>query len=410
MKLSGKPKGKARFAVGLDAGSAFTRCVICVSEDDRLRFLGHGVVPSIGWQKGRLADPLALSNCIQAAVQEAEKRAQCAVESLVAGIAGSSVEGGTNHGVYECGRTSRPISQEELSFAAERAANVRLDADRTLLQVFPQDFNIDGRSGYRNPRGMMCSRLEANVYILTAGTQEHEGLVTAVHHAHFAVDETIFEPVAAAYASILPEDRARGVALLDIGLHSSDFVVYDGDAVVLALSLPVSADHLTRDVAYGLTVSYEDAERLKVEYGCAILGLTADNSVIEVPSHEGRPLREAPRRVLNDILDARAEQMFQFVKSELNRIGMDQSLFEGIVLTGGGALLNGMCDMAERVLNCPARNGLAQGIRNWPDELDNPGWTTAAGLSMYSGRLNTHLRMKRDWKPRVPGLVGLISR
>lgn len=398
-----KPGGKRQYAVGLDVGSAFTRCVICVNEDRHLRFLGHGITESTGWQKGRIADPLAVSSCIQAAVQQAEIEAQAPVDAVVAGIAGSTVEGGTNRGVYEFGRP-RPITQDELAFAADRAARVRLEHDRTLLNVFPQDFNLDGRAGYRNPQGVMCSRLEANVYILTAAAQEHDSLITAVHHAHFAVEETVFEPAAAAYASILPEDRTRGVALLDIGLHSSDLIVYDGDAAVLALSFPLCGDHFTRDVAFGLKTSYEDAERLKIEYGCAILGLTADNSLIEVPSAEGRAPREAARRILNDILDARAEQLFYMIKGELARAGMEQSLFEGIVLTGGGAMLNGMCDMAERVLNCQACNGLPHGILDWPSQLDNPAWTAAAGLAMYSARL----KMKREGKTKAPGLVGMI--
>ena len=134
--------------------------------------------------------------------------------------------------------------------------------------------------------------------------------------------------------------------------------------------------------------------------------MTADNSLIEVPSLEGRPPREAPRRLLNDILEARAEQLFFFVRSELAKVGMEQSLLEGIVLTGGGALLNGMCDMAERCLNFQARNGLPVGIQDWPEELENVCWTGAAGLAMYSARLKS----KREWKSKVPGLVGLILR
>jgi cell division protein FtsA len=241
---------------------------------------------------------------------------------------------------------------------------------------------------------------------MTISTQEHDTLIRAVHQAHFGVEETVFEPIAAAYASVLPDDRNRGVALVDIGLHSTDLVVYDGDAVVIAKSLPICGDHFTRDVAFGLKVSYEDAERLKQEYGCAILGLTADNSLIEVPSLEGRPAREAPRRQLNDILEARAEQLFLMLRAELVKAGMEQSLFEGVVLTGGGAQLNGMCDMAERVLNFQTRNGLPVGIEGWPDQVDNIYWTAAAGLSMYSGRLKS----KREWKPKAPGLVGLILR
>ena len=183
----------------------------------------------------------------------------------------------------------------------------------------------------------------------------------------------MFEPMAAAYACLYPEERARGVALLDMGLHSTDLVVYDGDALLLASSIPVWADHLTRDIAAVFKVTYEDAECLKQQYGCALLGLTADSSLIEVPSPEGRPPREARRSELNEILEARAEELFLYVRAELQRVGMERNLLEGIVLTGGGALLNGMCDMAERVLELPGRQRLGRkGIGDWPEELKSP--------------------------------------
>ncbi len=399
-----RKNNKTQFAVGLDAGSSHTRCVICVVEESKLRFLGSGEIESIGWSKSRIADQEAVSTCIRSAVAQAEAQAQISVESLVVGIGGASVRGANNRGVYEFGRP-RQISPDDLAYAADRAARVRLESDELLLHVFPQDFNVDGRAGYRNPKGATCSRLEANVHIMTASRQEHDNLLGAVQHSHYAVEDSVFEPVAAAYAAILPGDRIRGVALVDIGLHSTDVVVYDGDAVVAGASLPICGDHFTRDVAFGLKLTYEDADLVKRAYGCAILGLTADNSLIEIPSPEGREPREAPRKLLNDILDARAEQLFEMLRQELAGIGMEQGLLEGVVLTGGGAELNGMCDMAERVLNFETRNGLPQGIEDWPEEL-SASWTTAAGLAMYSGRI----KGKREWKPKVPGLVGLILR
>jgi cell division protein FtsA len=170
--------------------------------------------------------------------------------------------------------------------------------------------------------------------------------------------------------------------------------------------LPISADHFTRDIAVGLTLQYDDAERLKIEYGCAILGLTADNSYIELPSPDGRAMREASRKQLNEILEARAEELFIHVGSELVTIRMDQKLLEGVILAGGGALLNGMCDMAERVLNCPARNALPTGIQDFPEELLSPVWTTAAGLAKYSARLKT----SRGARRKTPGLMKMLFR
>jgi cell division protein FtsA len=392
---------KTKLATGLDLGSSATRVVICALEDDSLRFLGYGEAPVQGWNRARLVDQEALTQSIRFALHEAELRSQASPESAVIGI-GGCVSGVNSRGVYEFGRR-RDIEPDDLRYAVELAARVRLEDDRQVLQICPQDFTLDGRAGYRNPKGIQCARLEANVHVVTVSMQDHQGLVSAVHQAHLAVEESIFEAIAAAYAAILPEDRARGAVLIDIGAQSTHLAVYDGDALLHATAVPVGADHFTRDISWLLKVNYEDAENLKREYGCATTGAVSDNSLVEIPSAEGRAMREAPRRQLNEILEARAEELFERVYAEILRVGMEQSLLEGAVLTGGGSMLAGMCDMAERILNCQARNGLSMGIDGWPKELDNPVWTTAAGLAMYSGRL----KMKRDWK-RVPaGLAGL---
>ena len=393
---------KAKLAVGLDLGSTSTRAVICALEEDTIKYLGHGEAPVHAWNKGRLIDQSALTHSIAFAMNEAEARAHASPESAVLGV-GGNVAGVNSRGVYEFGR-KREIEPGDLRYAVELAARVRLEDDRQILQVCPQDFTIDGRAGYRNPQRLTCARLEANVHVITASAQEHEGLISAVHQAHLAVEESVFEGVASAYAAVLPEDRARGVAVIDIGAQSTHIAVYDGDALLLATSLPVGGDHFTRDVSYLLKVNYDDAENLKREYGYALTGLTSDHSLIEIPSPEGRGMREAPRSKLNEILEARAEEIFEKVYAEILRVGMEQQLLEGVVLTGGGALLAGMCDVAERIMSCQAQKGLATGIEAWPEALDTPVWAAAAGLAMYSGRL----KLKREWKRAATGLVGLV--
>lgn len=387
---------KIRLAAGLDLGSTNTRMVICAIENEGIRFLGHGEAPSTAWNRGKLHDQLALTESIRFAMLEAERRAQVSPETVVVGLGGPNVTGANSRGLYEFGR-KRQIEHDDLRYAVELAARVRLEENQMVLQVCPQDFTLDGRAGYRNPRNILCGRLEANVHIVTASAQEHQGLIASLHQAHLGVEETVFEAVAAAYAAVLPEDRARGVCLVDIGAQSTQIAIYDGDALLLAATLPVAADHFTRDISYILKVNYDDAEHLKREYGWAMSGLTSDNSLIEIPSPEGRAPREAPRATLDEILEARAEELLGHVYEEIRRAGMEQSLLEGVVLTGGGALLSGMCDVAERVLNCQVRNGLPVGIEDWPDELDSPIWTTAAGLAMYSGRI----KLKAEWKRNV---------
>ncbi len=395
---------KGRLAVGIDLGSASTRVVICALEQDSLKFLGYGEAPVQAWNRSRLSDQEALAHSIRFALHEAERRAQVSPESAVVGV-GGGVAGINSRGLYEFGRR-REIEPDDLRYAVELAARVRLEEDRLVLQLCPQDFTLDGRAGYRNPKGILCARLEANIHVVTASLQDHQGIVSAVHQAHLAVEESIFEAIAAAYAAVLAEDRARGVAVIDIGAQSTHIAVYDGDALLLAAAIPVGGDHFTRDVSWLLKVNYDDAENLKRQYGCAVTGLASDHSIIEIPSAEGRGMREAPRTQLNEILEARAEDIFERIYAEILRVGMEQSLLEGAILTGGGALLTGMCDVAERVMNCQARNGLATGIDAWPKALDTPVWTVAAGLAMYAGRL----KMKREWKRTSSGLAGLISR
>src|SRR6202166_4721573 len=237
---------KIQLAVGLDAGSARTRCVIGAIENGGIRYLAHGLAPSAGWLKGRMSDPVAVAESIRAAVTDAERGAQVSVDSVTLGIGGMEVRGAQSRGLYEFGRPHE-LDSGDLEYAVEMAADVRLERDRTLLHVLPQDFTLDGRAGFRQPQQNICSRLEANVHIVTTALHEHQALLAAAHLAHLAVEETVFEPMAAAYACLGFDARARGAAMLDLGIQSTGLVVYEGDALLLAASLPVWGDHFTRD-------------------------------------------------------------------------------------------------------------------------------------------------------------------
>ena len=392
-------------AVGLDAGSRYTRAVICRLEHERIRFLGCGMVASEGWAKSRIADQQAVSRCILEAVQQAESMAHTLVESVTASFGGLTVRGASTRSKFELGRP-REICQADVNTALKRASRVQLAEDRMILQMFPQDFVVDDHPGYRDPRTMLANSLVANVHLITASDSEHSALVGAINRAHLSVDETVFDGIASFYAAVLPEDRHEGIACLDIGSHSSELVVYYGESLQLASSIPICGDHFTRDIAHVLRVTAEHAEIVKEEYGSAVSGWTANNSFIEIPVPDGREPREASRKRLNEIIEARAQELFEMVKKELTRVGMQRSLTSGLVLTGGGAHLHGLCDVGEHVLGCQVRLGLGIGLQDWPSDLDEPSWSTAVGLAMYSGRLNTQVDMDR----RSIGLLGRILR
>jgi cell division protein FtsA len=403
---------KSIFATGLDAGSSHTRCVISVLEDQRLRLVGYGSVPSEGWSKSRISDQQAVSDCVLAAVEEAEAMAQTSIETVVAGVGGLTARGANSRGRMDLGRP-REIEQRDINRAMDRAMHIQLQEDRMVLQLLPQDFVVDDHPGFHDPRRMMAAVIEANAHLVTISTQEHNNLIGAINRAHLSVDETVYEAIAGCYASVLPSDRREGVALIDIGAHSTEMVCYYGESAQLAASLRICGDHFSRDLAHAFRIPLESAVIVKHEFGGAVSHGTATNSTVELPVNEshGRnghdsAAREAPRKFVNEILESRTVELFEMVRTELERAGMQRALASGLVISGGGALLPGICDVAERVLDCPARIGLAQGFLDWPDELNDPAWTTAAGLAMYAARLRSQVDLERQ----SVGMLGRILR
>jgi cell division protein FtsA len=387
-------------AVGLDAGSLWTRCVICRLEDGQMRFLGCGVTASEGWAKGLIADQEAASQSILAALREAEANAQVSVEATVVGV-GATVRGATCRGFRDLGRMRAVLQRDVNEAIAGAPRRVLLPEDTLVLHEFAQDFIVDGHPGHRDPRQMMATQIEPNVYLVLASRRQHDTLVTAVNHASMAVEETVYEALAACYASVLPEDRREGVAVLDIGAQTSELIVYYGEALHLAASLPLGGDHFTRDLARGVCITFEDAVTLKHEFGCVQSAATAENSFVEVPSREDR---DVSRRTLNRILESRALDLFDLVRRELVRVGMESALIGGLLLAGGGAHMEGMCELAEDFLKCRVVNALPFGIRDWPDDMCEPSWSTAAGLAMYSAKLKSQREIQRQ----AYGLLGKI--
>jgi cell division protein FtsA len=385
---------KQVFAAGLDAGSRTTRLVVCAFEKGRLRFLGSAAVESQGWVKGRIADQRAVTDCIVAALREAEAVSGVSVGSVVAGIGGLAVRGHNAHGALELGYL-REVDQSHVNRVLDHASRVQMQDDRMLLHLFPQDFVADGHAGYRDPRKMLAAQLEVNVHLITASEQEHTALVGAINQAHLLVEETVFEALAACYAAVLPEERRQGIAVVDIGAHSTEMAAYYGDGMYLASTAPICGDHFTADLAQALRVSFDEAETVKVDFGGALAKSCQANTWVELPTPDNRERRETTCAFVNQVLEARCEDLFRFVHSELVRVGMEHALLGGVFLTGAAARLPDLCDVAARVLLCQTRYGLAVGIEDWPDALNDPEWCVAAGLAMYSAKLKAQAERQR---------------
>ena len=322
------------------------------------------------------------------------------------GVGGPTLRGANSRGVVELGRV-REIEQRDVQPCGGPRVKARPRRKTAWCCSFFRRISwwtIIPATAI--PRKMLGERLEINVHLVTASVQEHHALVGAVNQAHLAVEETIFEAHAACYAAVWPEERREGVALVDIGAESTELVVYYGDSMCLASTVRVCGDHFTSDLARGLCISPADAELVKLEYGCSNSQNCSGNSWVELPTPEGREPREARKKNIHTILESRATDLFTRVRAELARVGMEHSLLGGVFLSGGGAKLLDLADVAERELQCQSRFGLALGIREWPESMRDPEWCTAAGLAMYSAKLKKQLARQKE----AAGWLGKIMR
>ncbi|MGH9465244.1 MAG: cell division protein FtsA, partial [Thermoanaerobaculia bacterium] len=233
------------------------------------------------------------------------------------------------------------------------------------------------------PLGMQGSRLEVSVHLVTGNRTRSRTLLSCVNRAGVEAIEMVFEPLAAGEAVLTHDEKELGALVLDLGAGGTEYALYQDGEVSLSAVLPVSSSHFTNDLAMVLRTPFAEAERLKTNHGCCLEALVGDDEGISVPAVAGGAGRVVPRRELCEILHARAEELFGLVHRDLARNGYEGELRGGVVLTGGGAQLDGLLELAEQIFNCSVRYGLPQGLGGLVDVIGSPAWTTASGLLLY---------------------------
>lgn len=389
---------KQHYLTGIDLGSSRTRCVVAIEEDSRLRFISHGSAETASgaWKRGLISDQDPVVESIERAVDEAERNGGMLVESAVVGVGGPHVRSNVSHAYINLGPDDEEIEKRHVDAAVKAAAQGPLSEDRTVLQAVPFEFSVDHQPGTRNPLGMRGGRLDAHVQVISDLAQPHNNVRAAVNRAGVVVEETISEGFAAGYAALEEQEREVGVALADMGAGSVELIVYHENDLRLATSVPIGGDHFASDVAAVLRTPRDAAARLIEQYGCALAEQTPDNVVVEAPGLVDGELRTHSRRLLNEIIQARAEELFELIDEEFHRARLRGRVVGGLVLTGGLSCLVGACDLAERTLGVDARIGLPPRLEDLPDELDHPGWATCIGLVLYAQRLRLHRKRRRD--------------
>ena len=395
---------KDRHIVALDIGSTKTCALIGELDDDgSVKFSALGAAESKGWRKGQIVNlDLAVSS-IRRAVEEAEAIVGVPVESATVGVAGGHVRGVNSRGGITIGTRPRDVQRDDVRRAIEAARGVTLPEDREILHVLPQEFVLDAQDNIRDAIGMVGQRLEANVHLVTASGTSTQNIVTAVNRAGVRVDDTVLEPFASSEACLTQDERELGSCLLDIGGGTTELIAYTGGVVRLTAAIAVGGDHFTNDLAVGLRTPIPEAEKIKHEHACAFREMVKEDVAIEIASVGDRPPRTIFTRMLSEIVEARAQELLMLIRDELRRGGLESQIPAGIVMTGGGALLRGLPELAEKIFNLPVRVAVPRGLGEMSEQVSRPEYSTAVGLVLYGART------RRIAGARPSGWVGKLK-
>src|SRR5512132_2323147 len=355
-------------------------------DDGTLDVVGIGVAESRGIKRGVVVNVDAAVDSIKKAIEEAELMAGVEIDSVHLALSGPHIKGFNSRGVVAVAGKNREITRDDVRRAIDAAKAVSLPSGRELLHVLPQDFVVDEQDGIGAPVGMTGARLEVNVHVVTGSVSSTQNIVACVNRAGVEVTDTVLEQLAAAEAVLTSDERALGVALVDIGGGTADFAIFERGSIWHTGVIAIGGDHFTNDIAVGLRTPIPDAERIKRRCGCALSSMVSEDETMEVASVGGRKPRLMARRILSEILQPRAEEVCHLLWDEIGRAGYEKSLNSGIVLTGGGALLEGMAEIAEQIFDLPIRRGLPTGVGGLADHVNSPAFATAVGLVMYAHR------------------------
>jgi cell division protein FtsA len=378
----------------LDAGSSKVRVLVAELHEGALRYRAHSVVDAAGMRKGVISDLHPASKAFNQAATEAEEMAKSVIANCVVGLGGPHVRGVNSQGGISLGNRLREITREDVRAAVDRARSVSLPADREIIHLLPQQFILDEQPGIHDPVGMVGYRLEVNLHISTCSASASQSVVTCANKAGLEVADTVFEGIASAEATVSADERELGVCLIDIGAGSTELVVFFEGAVAHTAVVPIGGDHFTNDLAVGLHMSVQEAESLKLDYGHCVVTSVPSSSELEFIGG-GSVIRTIKQRYLSEILEPRARELFHLVRENLRQGGVLGALGAGCVVTGGGARLPGLLEVAESLLRVPARLGYPVPLSRMPDELIQPEFSTAIGMLLYTHRTSV-LRAAED--------------
>ncbi|WP_374688803.1 cell division protein FtsA [Promineifilum sp.] len=373
-----------------------------------LRIIGLGMQPSSGMRKGMIVDVPSASVALAGAVEAAEQTSGYQLSRALVSIAGEHISSTNNRGLVAIGRNESGVTPADIDRALETAQAIPIPSNRQIIHLIPRHYTIDDHEGVRQPLGMHGWRLEIEAHIVTAASSALQNLTHCTDTVGISAEEMVLNALASAEAVLEPAEKEMGVLIADIGGGTTDLALYKQGTVWHTCVIPIGGYHITNDIAIGLRAPYEVAERVKIQYGdCRPADIDPD-FVFTVEPFGGERI-QVGRQDLAQVIEARVDEIFQLILKDIQQSGYDELLPAGIVLTGGTALLRGITDVAERVLNVPARVATPKNLVGMVDSLHSPAYATSVGLlrwaTMDHHRYQARANVPGQWGRRVSSII-----
>ena len=374
---------------GIDIGTTKIAIIIAEKKDGAINIIGFGKSNSDGLERGIVVDINKTIKSIESAVKQAEKQANIEIESAYVGLTGDHITGinctgniSISSGDYRNPGGER-ITQKHIDKVLEHSRAINLSPERKILHTLSKEFKVNERSGIKNPIGLSGNRLEANVHLVTIARNIENDLKTCIEECGLDIDGFILEPLASSASVLDINEKKLGSILIDIGGGTSDIIIFNNNSIIYTGAIPFGGENLTKDIAYGLNTSLENAEFIKCKNGIAKESLADDKKIIKIIGTNGREDKEISEKNLASIIQPRVTEIFNLVKSEVEKSDYNGDYTFGIILTGGGASLNGIIDIAQEIFNMPVKIGIPDTINGKADIINNPRYATGIGIIKY---------------------------
>ncbi|HPD79710.1 MAG TPA: cell division protein FtsA [Spirochaetia bacterium] len=370
-----------RIITGLDIGTSKVSVVIAeINDSGVLEIIGVGNAPCNGLRRGVVVNIEATVQAIIKAVEDAELMSGREIRSCFTGIAGANIEGINSRGVVAVSGKNREISEDDINRVVEAARAIAIPMDREILHVIPQSFIVDDQKGIKNPLDMIGVRLEAEVHIITGSLTTTQNLVRCINRAGFSVDGLILQTLASSKALLTEDEKELGSMIIDLGGGTTDALLFVEGAPYFSASVGVGGIQVTNDLSIVLKIPLDAAERIKKESGTCYLPHIDPGETVIIPGMPGKAPSEIPRINLAQIMQPRMEEIILLLREKIITMNYMHLLKGGIVLTGGGAKMNGVVDLVQEIFNMPVRVGVPSSLGGLTEEYQKPEHATAVGL------------------------------